>query len=162
MKAHYVKHIEHLKGVFAKFKEDWSELYKSRGSLIEDVKNLMMQLDVYRQVIIDLEAKVDLHNKSVDGTQINMKQNIDLLTRTSLSKKSIELKSNITNLLKSSEEIEALKTKVKRIEMNKFSGSQVLGSIAIDLQNIVSSEETTSIKESKIITSETFLQNIIK
>lgn len=120
----------------------------------------MTQLDHYRAVILDLEAKIDLHNRSVGGSDSNIKQNIELLTRTSLSKKSIELKSNLDNLLKSSEDLEALKTKVKRIEMNKFSGSAALGSIAMDLQNIVSSEETTSIKTSKIITKDYFVENL--
>jgi hypothetical protein len=120
----------------------------------------MLQLDHYRSVILDLEAKIDMHNRTVGGNESNIKQNIELLTRSSLAKKSIEIKSNVDNLLKSSEDMEALKTKVKRIEMNKFNGSKCLGSIAMDLQNIVSSEETTSIKTSVIITSDSFKNNI--
>lgn len=120
----------------------------------------MLQLDHYRQVILELEGKIDLHNRQVGGNENNLKQNIELLTKTSLAKKSIDMKSNLDSLLKGTEDLEALKTKLKRIEMNKFSGSQGLGSITKDLQNIVSSEETTSIKTSKIITSQSFVENL--
>ena len=63
------------------------------------------------------------------------------------------------NLLKGSADLEALKTKLARMEMNKFSGSKNLGSIATELNNIVSSAETTSVKTSKIITSDSFNQS---
>ena len=122
----------------------------------------MLQLDHYRKVIFDLEAKIDAHNRSIGGNETTLKQNIDMLTRSSLAKKSIDIKSNVESLLKSSEEMEALKTKVKRIEMNKFTGSQALGSITLELQNIVSSSETTSIKTSKIITSDSFKEILQK
>jgi hypothetical protein len=122
----------------------------------------MLQLDHYRKVILDLEAKIDAHNRSIGGNETTLKQNIDMLTRSSLAKKSIDIKSNVESLLKSSEEMEALKTKVKRIEMNKFTGSQALGSITLELQNIVSSSETTSIKTSKIITSDSFKEILQK
>lgn len=159
--SRYESHLSNLKDTFTKFKADWSELYASRTSLIEDVKTLMLQLDYYRGVILDLEGKIEMHNRTVGGNESNLKQNIESLTRTSLAKKSIEIKSNIDNLLRCSEDMETLKTKVKRIEMNKFSGSQCLGSIATDLQNIVTSEETTVVKTSVIITSDSFT-NVLK
>jgi hypothetical protein len=121
----------------------------------------MLQLEHYRQLILELEAKIDAHNRSVGGSEGSMKQNIELVTKTSLSKKSIDVKSNLDYLLKGSADLEALKTRVKRIEMNKFTGSQALGSIALDLQNIVSSQETTSIKTSRIITSESFKKSLV-
>ena len=124
-----------------------------------DVKGLMLQLEQYKQVILELEAKIDTHNRSIGGSEGNMRQSIEILTKTSLSKKSIELKSNMDNLLKGSADLEALKTKLARMEMNKFSGSKNLGSIATELNNIVSSAETTSVKTSKIITSDSFNQS---
>lgn len=149
--SRYESHLSKLKDTFTKFKADWAELYASRGSLIEDIKSLMLQLDHYRAVILDLEAKIDAHNKSVGGNESSLKQNIETLTRTSLSKKSIEIRSSVDNLLKASEDMEALKTKVKRIEMNRFNGSQYFGSIVTDLQKIVSSDETTVVRSSVII-----------
>jgi chromosome segregation ATPase len=162
IRSSYQKRMEHFKGVFGKFREDWKELYQSRESLIGDLKNMMVQCDHYRQVILDLEAKIDLHNKSVGGNEGNLKQSIEVLTRTSLSKKSIDMRSNLDNLMRASVEIEALKSKLMRLEMNKFTGSQALGSITKDLEEIVSSEETVSVKESKIITSDSFLDKGIK
>ena len=126
-----------------------------------DVKGLMLQLEQYKQVILELEAKIDTHNRSIGGSEGNMRQSIEILTKTSLSKKSIDVKSNVDSLLKGSADLEALKTRVKRIEMNKFTGSAALGSITMDLQNIVSSQETTSIKTSRIITSDSFKDSVI-
>ena len=151
--------MEKFKEIFNKIKVDWKELYQSRENLIEELKNLMLQTDHYRQVILDLEEKIDNHNRSVGGSENNLKQSIDQLTRTSLSKKSIDLKSNVDNLLRNSEEVEALKAKLMRMQMNNFTGSQSLGSITRDLEEIVTSEETIRTKETKIVTSDSFLEN---
>lgn len=121
----------------------------------------MLKLENYRKVITELEGLIELHNKSISGGETNVKQNIEVLTRSTLAKKSIEIKSNVDNLLKGSADLEALKTKLKRIEMNKFSGSQALGSIVGELQGIVSSSETTSIKTSRIVTSGSFKESIV-
>lgn len=121
----------------------------------------MLQLEHYKKVVIELEGMIELHNKSIGGSESGLKQNIEFLTRSTLAKKSIEVKGNVENLLKGAADLEALKTKVQRIEMNKFTGSQALGSIAGELQMIVSSSETTSIKTSKIITSESFKESIV-
>jgi hypothetical protein len=105
-------------------------------------------------LVLDLEDKIETHNKTVISSDSNIKQQIELLTRHTLSKKTIDWMSQKNVLVKSAGEMEALNNKVRRLEMKEYNSSSLLNSVAVDMDNFVNEGRSVTTNTSTITTRE--------
>jgi hypothetical protein len=137
IKEKYEKYVETLKDTISKFQNEWDTLYESYKSLLEDIKHLIINNEKLKSLVIDLEGKIEAHNKTVSSNDGNIKMQIELLTKHSLSKKTIDWNSQREVMNKSASEMLALNNKLKRIEMQNFTSSSLLDLVPKDMEKFV-------------------------
>jgi len=138
--------ISRLKTALTACRDEWTKLSESYEGLIVDIKNQIQINEALRMFIFELQSKIESHNQQVGGLDTSIRQQIEILTRQSLSKKSIEYNQNSDIVRKSQSEIEALRAKVGRIQSASLTKSAVFLSIG-NLSNeiIPSSNNATEI-----------------
>lgn len=142
--------IARLKTTITACKEDWNKLSESYESLLIDIKNQININEVLRNLVFELLSKIEMHNQNVSGIDIAIKQQIEALTRQSLSKKNIDIERNYNqDLSQATVNIDNLRMKLGRIESQKLHKSAVFSTINFTTENINQSsvEETTKMIE---------------
>jgi len=152
VKEKYEKYIGTLRETISKFQSEWDTLYESYQNLLGDIKKLMINNEKLKVLVLELEGKIDNHNKQVISNDTNIKQQIELLTKHSLSKKTIDWLSQKEVMVKTSGEMEALNAKVKRMEMKEYNSSSMLSSVAADMDNFSKENRSVAVTSSTIIT----------
>merc|ERR1711957_940618 len=111
-------------------------------NLLGDIKGLIINNEKLKSMVLDLEGKVDDHNKQVLSNDGNIKAQIELLTKNTLSKKTIEWMAQKEIIVKATKEMEALNTKVKRMEMTQFNSSSLMDSVTGDMNSFATENKS--------------------
>ena len=82
-----------------------------------DIKKLITNNERLKALVEELEGRIESHNQQVINNDTNIKQQIEILTRQSLSKKTIDWNSQKEIMDKTANEMQAINNKVKRLEM---------------------------------------------
>ena len=152
VKEKYEKYIGTLRETISKFQNEWDTLYDSYHSLLGDIKSLIINNEKLKSMVLDLEGKVESHNKQILSNDGNIKQQIELLTKNTLSKKTIDWMSQKEVMVKTSKEMEAINSKVKRMEMTQFNSSSLLNSVNADMDNFVTENNSSNMHSRSIST----------
>ena len=152
VKEKYEKYIGTLRETISKFQNEWDTLYDSYHSLLGDIKSLIINNEKLKSMVLDLEGKVESHNKQILSNDGNIKQQIELLTKNTLSKKTIDWMSQKEVMVKTSKEMEAINSKVKRMEMTQFNSSSLLNSVNADMDNFVTENNSSNMHSRSINT----------
>lgn len=115
-------------------KEEFFKLSESYESLLIDIKQQISINEALRKLVIELMNKIEEHNHTIGSLDMQIKQQIEILTRQSLSKKYIDALPSIDVVTKSEREMLALRSKVGRMETEKLHKSQVFESSS---QNVI-------------------------
>lgn len=124
-----------------------------------DIKRLIIDNEKLKSLVLDLEEKIDTHNKSVISSDSTIRQQIEVLTRHTLSKKTIDWMSQKDVLVKSAGEMEAINTKLRRFEMKEYNSSSLLNSVAVDMDNFVNEGRNVSVTTTRTITTGNVVDN---
>lgn len=154
IKEKYEKYIGTLRETIGKFQNEWDTLYESYQNLLADIKHLIINNEKLKSLVLDLEGKIDAHNKQVVSNDSNIKQQIELLTKHSLSKKTIDWLSQKDVMVRTAGEMEALNAKVKRMEMKEYNSSSLLNSVAHDMDSFVNENRSVQVSTRTINTKE--------
>lgn len=127
--------ISRLKLALSACRDEWTKLSESYEGLLVDIKNQISINEALRMFIYELQSKIESHNQQIGGLDSAIRQQLEILTRQTLSKKSIEYNSNNDAVRKSQSEIEALRTKLGRIESAKLTKSAVFSNINITIDS---------------------------
>lgn len=119
--------ITRLKQTIVACRDEWARLSEAYEELLKDIKNQIAINDGLRAFIFELQMKIENHNNQVINLDHAIKQQIENLARQSLQKKVIEYNPNTEVILKSHNEIEAVKSKLGRIEAQKLTQSNIFG-----------------------------------
>jgi len=120
--------ISRLKIALTACRDEWTRLSESYEGLLVDIKSQIQINETLRMFIFELQSKIESHNQQIGGLDSAIRQQLEILTRQTLSKKSIEYNQNDA-VKKSQNEIEALRAKVGRIESAKFNKSAVFSNM---------------------------------
>lgn len=120
------KEINNLRIMLCDLKKEYSALNNNYESVLSDLQNNINTNEKLRQLIIDLENKIENHNNNVSGMDLAIRQQIENLTRNSLARKNIEHKTNKEVINKVKDDHIALNHKIDNYNMQKLSFSQVL------------------------------------
>lgn len=142
IKEKYEKYIGTLRETISKFQGEWDILYESYQNLLADIKGLIITNEKLKSMVLDFEGKIEVHNKQVVSNDVSIKQQIELLTKNSLSKKTIEWLSQKEVISKTVKEMEAINEKVKRMEMKQFNSSSLLSSVAVEMEGYMSESKS--------------------
>jgi hypothetical protein len=158
----YERYIGTLKDTISKFQLEWDTLYESYHLLLADIKKLIIDNEKLKSLVLDLEEKIDTHNKTTLSSDTTIRQQIELLTRHTLSKKTIDWMSQKEVLVRSAGEMEALNTKVRRLEMKEYNSSSLLNSVAVDMENFVNEGRSVSVSTTRTITCQDIIDNGVR
>ncbi len=125
------KELALLKMTISSCREDWLKLCDSYESLLKDAKEQLSLNESLRNLCLELLNKIDLHNQSVGGNDLAIKQQIELLTKHSLSKKVIDMNKNYSNEVSlACNSINNLRTKLGKTEAAQLNKSAVFSNLA--------------------------------
>jgi glutathione peroxidase-family protein len=154
IKEKYETYINTLRDTITKFQTEWDTLYESYQNLLGDIKKLIINNERLKALVLELEGRIESHNQQVIGNDISIKQQIEVLTRQSLSKKTIDWNSQKEVINRTGAEMEAINSKVKRMEMKEFSSSSILASVTDDMESFTKANRTTVVTTSTITAGE--------
>ncbi len=112
-------------------REEFNRLSVSYESLLKDIKEQIDINEKLRGLVGELMLKIESHNLNVGSLDSQIKQQIEVLTRHSLSKKYIDALPNTDILRNSEKNLQILKGKVVKLETDKLHKSQVFSSSSI-------------------------------
>lgn len=129
--------IATLKMTITSCKDEWNKLSDSYQNLLVDIKNQISINELLRNLVYELTSKIEMHNQQVGGLDALIKQQIEILTRQTLSKKTIDVnnKNNTDVIKKASGEADTIRNKVGRIESQKLFKSAVFDNINLTLDD---------------------------
>jgi len=138
--------ISRMKITITSGKEEWTKLSESYDIMLTDIKNQIGINESLRSMVVELLNKIEMHNQNVDGIDIAIKQQIEILTRQSLAKKAIDMERNYNQDIKqASSNIENLRHKLGRVESQKFYKSAVYNVVNSSCEKKSSSTTTSSV-----------------
>jgi len=139
--------ISTIKITMTSCKEDWFRLSESYESLLIEIKNQISTNELLRNICFELIGKIEMHNNSIGGLDSQIKQQIEILTRSTLSKKFIDVERNYSgDVSQASLNIETLRQKIGQIESQKLYKSAIFNSFNFTFEKPVNTT-TTVIKE---------------
>jgi len=124
--------ISGLKLSLTTCRDEWNKLSEAYEGLLVDIKTQISFNDTLRLFIFELQSKIENHNQQVGGLDSIVRQQLEILTKHTLSKKSIEY-NQIEAVRKSQIEVENLRSKLGRIESYKLTKSSVFSNVNISL-----------------------------
>ena len=145
IKEKYESYISTLKITISQFQREWDTLYESYQNLLGDIKDLIVNNEKLKTLVLELEGKIESHNKEVNANDLSIRTQIELLTKHSLSKKTIDWYSQKDVLLKAANDIEALNIKVKSMETKEFNSSLLLSSVSSEIDTVLRETSTTKL-----------------
>lgn len=148
--------IESLKRALCDCRDEWYKLSESYEGILKDAKTQIVINEALRMFIAELQGKIETHNQQISGLDAAIKQQLEILTRQTLSKKNIEFNQNNDTIRKSQNEIEALRSKISRIETQKLTKSAVFVNIDKILNNFDKNFSGKIIPLSPVIASNDF------
>jgi hypothetical protein len=116
-------------------KKEYLILYNLYESLLTDFKIIINANEKLRQLVFDLENKIESHNKNILGIDISIKQHIEQLTRNSLANKNIIYESNKNYISKMKSDNELMFNKIELYDKHNLSFIEYLPKIKIDINN---------------------------
>ena len=119
--------ITRLKQLIVACREEWSRLTEAYEGLVLDIKSQLSINDGLRAFIYELQMKIENHNNQVINLDQAIKEQIENLARHSLQKKVIEYNPNREIIIKSQNEIEAVRSKLGRIQAQNLTKSHIFG-----------------------------------
>ena len=119
-----------------------------------DIKKLITNNERLKALVEELEGRIESHNQQVINNDTNIKQQIEILTRQSLSKKTIDWNSQKEIMDKTANEMQAINNKVKRLEMKEFNSSSLLNSVTEDMDQFTMENRTVIQTKSTILARE--------
>lgn len=125
-------------------KEEFFKLSESYESLLIDIKQQISINEALRKLVIELMNKIEEHNHTIGSLDMQIKQQIELLTRQTLSKKYIDALPSIELVTKSEKDLLVLRNKVGRMETEKLHKSQVFESSSQSVIEIFEKKEIFS------------------
>ena len=128
--------ISRLKFALSACRGEWTKLSESYEGILVDIKNQIAINEALRMFIYELQSKIESHNQQIGGLDATIRQQLEILTRQTLSKKSIEYNQNNDAVRKSHSEIEALRAKLGRIESANLTKSAVFSDFSISTENV--------------------------
>jgi len=120
-------------------KEEFFNLSESYESLLLDIKHQISINEALRKLVIELMNKIEEHNQTIGSLDVQIRQQIETLTRQTLSKKYIDALPSIELVSRSEKEIVVLRNKVGKMETEKLHKSGVFHSSSQDVIELVSS-----------------------
>ena len=129
------KDINILKISLTEIRKEYLILSNFYESLLADFKININANERLRQLVIDLENKIESHNKSVIGIDISIKQHIEQLTRQSLAKKNIDYRSNKDVVKKMKSDHELIISKIENYTKQNLSFSELLPKYSLDINS---------------------------
>lgn len=136
--------ISRLKMTINSCKDDWNKLSESYENLLLDIKNQLQINEVLRNLVFELLNKIEMHNQSVGGLDLAIKQQIEILTRQTLSKKAIDIDRNYNiDINQATNNIDGLRQKLGKIESQKLYKSAVFNTINYSVDGFKTGSNTT-------------------
>lgn len=127
------KEISSLKLYLIDMKKEYLKLSNIYESLLADFKININANERLRLLVSDLENKIETHNKSINGIDLNIKQQIENLTRQSLAKKHIEYTSSRDVVSKIKSDHEFIISKIENYTKQNLSYSEILPKYSFDI-----------------------------
>jgi len=146
--------ITRLKLALTTCRDEWNKLSEAYDGLLVDIKTQISINEGLRIFIFELQSKIETHNQQVGGLDAAIRQQLEILTRQTLSKKSIEYNQNNDAVRKSQNEIDTLRVKLGRMETAKLTKSAVFSNVNISLSNDYNTSIDTT-KTTNVITNNT-------
>lgn len=113
--------VQKLKTTVTTCKEEWLRLAESYESLLIDIKNQLSINEHLKNKIAELIRRIENHNQNVSSMDSAVKQQIEILTRHTLTKKAIDLEQDFNkDVLQSNSNIESIRMKLSKIEAQKL------------------------------------------
>ncbi len=128
----YELKIKQLNIKITSFTGDWDTLHSTYLSLLEDLKIQISKNEKLLLIIVDLEAQIEQYNRTQVGGDIQLKQQLELLQRLSIEKKSLNYHSYKEEVRATQSELSGLKMKIERLQSKTFNKSAVVQSISIN------------------------------
>ncbi len=142
--------ISKLKLALASCRDEWNKLSEAYEGLLVDIRSQISVNESLRSFIYELQSKIESHNQQVGGLDVAIRQQLELLTRQTLAKKSIEYKQNDT-VIKSQNEADALRVKLGRIESAKLTKSAVFTNVGISLDDDSNDNKRINIVKNTVV-----------
>ncbi len=121
--------IDRLNEIITITREEWTKLSKSYETLLSDIKIQLSLNDNLTGLVYELQRKIDYHNNQIINYDQADRYQIEMLAKQSLQKNAIEFNSNNEAVIKTHNEMQAFKDKIRRIESQNLSRSQIFDNL---------------------------------
>ena len=106
--------VEKVRNAFIPLKQEYSKIHDLYESALVDLKRQIELNELLKNLINELQAKVESHNRDNGNQEQFIKQQIDAFTKNILAKKPIEYAPINDHVRRMDAEIEGVKNKIKR------------------------------------------------
>lgn len=92
----------------------------------------MEKNDILNRTLLELETTIERYNTSVTGSETFIRQQLEILAKSTLKNQSINYVSRKKEILETQTEIQNMRMKIGRIESTRFNKSAVTQNITIN------------------------------
>ena len=131
--------INELHVEIRKYKEEYTRVFLMYESLLIDIQNQITINNRLKELVYELELKIEIHNKEFAAQELVWRQQIEILSKSS-DKKYIEISSSRELMEKASSDVEILRSKVERIRNESVHLEKL--DININKKSVTTSEST--------------------
>lgn len=126
------------------YNTEWEQLHSTYLILLEDLKRQVEKNDVLNRTLLELETVIERYNTSVSGSETFIKQQLEILAKSTLKNQSINYVSHKREIMETQNELQSMRMKIGRIESSRFNKSAVTQNFTFNSFQQTNSHQSTS------------------